>query len=168
MQNATLCLRAEVVGAPSCGEGDCRFVVAVDDGTSSSPLPLPRTGGKPPARLPCRHRAAGIRAPGLTVSPQQVELLLREHAPRSLFESTQSERAPSGPLHFHRIIATAHTLRPLLQVAARLFTRRWAVALALLFIVVESMVAARHLMPRRLRCKARRPLPQWRSLCWAY
>ena len=79
------------------------------------------------------------------MSPQQVEQLLRDQAPEVLFGPARGEQAPSAPLRFHRVIASARTLRPLLQTAARLFTRRWAVAVALLLIVVESMVAARAL-----------------------
>jgi len=77
------------------------------------------------------------------VSPEQVAQLLGEQAPRALFESTSDACVSGAPVRFRRMIARAATLHPLLKVLARLFTRRWALLFAVVFLVVESMVAAR-------------------------
>jgi putative peptide zinc metalloprotease protein len=147
MHNATPCLRADVAVRPfDAAEGDCRFVVAVDDRhfLVSAAVAAVLEESRQPGTLATLAQRASARL-GLNVSPQQVEQLLREQAPGVLFRPAQESHTVSAPLRFRRVIATALTLRPVLQSVAGLFTRRCALALALLLIVVESMVATRAL-----------------------
>lgn len=154
MQNVTFmhntiapCLRPEVAVRPfDAAEGDCRFVVAVDDRhfLVSAAVAAVLEESRESRTLTTLAQRASARL-GLSVSAQQVERLLREQAPEILFEPNPNAGGPVAPVRFRRLIASGHTLRPLLQVVARLFSTRWAVLLAALFIVVESLVASRAL-----------------------
>ena len=147
MQNVTPCLRADVAVRPfDAAEGDCRFVVAVDDRhfLVSPAVAAVLEESRQPGTLAAIAQRASVRL-GVPVSPEQVAQLLSEHAPRVLFESAAEARAPRAPLLFRRIIASGAALQPLLQIVARLFTQRWAILFAVTFLVVESMVAARAL-----------------------
>jgi len=147
MPNAVPCLRADVAVRPfDAADGDCRFVVAVDDRhfLVSAAVAAVLEESRHPGTLVSIARRASARL-GTPVSPQQVARLLREQVPQVLFERSSEADAPSAPLRFRRIIAGGDTLHPLLQVIARLFTRRWVVLFAALFLVVESAVAARAL-----------------------
>jgi putative peptide zinc metalloprotease protein len=150
MQNLTTPrLRAEVAVQPfNALDGDGRFVVAVDDRhfLVSAAIAAVLEESRRAGTLEAIAQRTSARL-GLAVTPQQVETVLREQAPSILFAPAEgsperARRTSATPLHFRRLIACASVLRPLLQVVARLFTARWAVLLAVAFIVVESMVAA--------------------------
>jgi putative peptide zinc metalloprotease protein len=147
MQNAVPCLRADVAVRPfDAADGDCRFVVAVDDRhfLVSAAVAAVLEASRQPGTLASIAQRASARL-GTSISPQQVAQLLRDQVPQVLFVPSSEPRVPTAPLRFRRIIARGDTLRPLLEVIARLFTQRWVILFAALFLVVESAVAARAL-----------------------
>lgn len=147
MRNAVPCLRADVAVRPfDAAEGDCRFVVAVDDRhfLVSAATAAVLEESRQPGTLASLAQRASTRL-GTPVSAQQVERLLREQVPQVLFERSSQARAPLAPLRFRRIIASGKALRPVLAAVAPLFTRRWMILFAALFLVVECLVAARAL-----------------------
>jgi len=137
-------LRTDVAVRPfDATEGDCRFVVAVDDRhfvvTAAVAAVLEES------REPGTFASLALRASarlGVHVSPEQVGQLLREQAPSILFHAAASHPA-RGPVWFRQCIVSGSRLQPILQWAARLFTARVAVALIAAFVVVDVCVANR-------------------------
>ncbi|HEY1284427.1 MAG TPA: hypothetical protein VGE96_08105, partial [Steroidobacteraceae bacterium] len=145
MLNAVPCLRADVAVRPfDAAEGDCRFVVAVDDRhfLVSAAVAAVLEESREARSLAAIAQRASARL-GAPVSARQVARLLHEQVPQLLFERSTEASPRMGPLHFRRIIAGGDTLRPLLRLVARLFTVRWAILFAVLFLVAESLVVAR-------------------------
>src|SRR5262245_34883094 len=141
MPNVVPCLRAEVAVRPfDAAEGDCRFVVAVDDRhfLVSAAVAAVLEESRQPGTLVSIARRASARL-GIPVSPQQVARLLREQVPQVLFERSSEPRPCVAHVRFRRIIAGGSTLAPLLRLVAQLFTRRCATLMAVTFLVVESL-----------------------------
>ena len=137
-------LRADVAVRPfDAAEGDCRFVVAVDDRhfivTAAVAAVLEES--REPGTFASLAQRASTRL-GVHVSPEQVGQLLREQAPAILFHAAQSQ-AVRGPVWFQRRIASGATLEPVLKWGARLFSTRIAVALAIAFVLVDLFVVSR-------------------------
>jgi putative peptide zinc metalloprotease protein len=138
-------LRADIVIRPfDAVEGDCRYVVAVDDRhflvTAAVAAVLEES--RRPGTLAALAKRTSARL-GLAVSPEQVRTLLREQAPAVLFHPAQEGIERSSPMPFRRLLASAAKLRPVLDVAALLFSVRTASLLAAMFVVVEWLVASR-------------------------
>jgi putative peptide zinc metalloprotease protein len=138
------CLRAEVVVRPfDAVEGDCRYVVAVEDRhflvTAAVAAVLEES--RQPGTLAALAKRASARL-GLAVSPEQVRRLLREQAPPVLFHPEEKCGERNSPIRFRRLIASAAKLRPILNVAAHLFSVRTSILLAVMFVVVEWLVAS--------------------------
>jgi putative peptide zinc metalloprotease protein len=141
-------LRADVAVRPfDAAEGDCRFVVAVDDrhfvvtAAVAAVLEESREAGT----FAALAERASTRL-GIQVSPEQVGHLLREQAPAILFQAgaaAAQSRAVRGPVWFQRRIVSGATLAPALKWAAHLLTTRVAVALAVAFVLIDLLVASR-------------------------
>jgi putative peptide zinc metalloprotease protein len=137
-------LRADVAVRPfDAAEGDCRFVVAVDDRhfVVTAAVAAVLEESRKPGTFESLARRVSARL-GICVSPEQVGQLLREQAPAILFRVGQS-RPLRGPLWFRRRIASGAALEPALKWSARLFTTRVAIALTAVFVLVDLLVASR-------------------------
>jgi hypothetical protein len=139
MPNAVPCLRTDVAVRPfDAAEGDCRFVVAVDDRhfLVSAATAAVLEESRRPGTLGSIAQRASARL-GVAVSPQQVARLLREQVPQVLFERSAEAHPRIAPLRFRCIIAGGDTLQPLLRFVAPLFTRIWATLFAFMFVFFE-------------------------------
>jgi putative peptide zinc metalloprotease protein len=137
-------LRPDVAVRPfDAAEGDCRFVVAVDDRhfVVTAAVAAVLEESREPGTFASLAQRASARL-GVRISPEQVGQLLRKHAPAILFHAAESH-AVRGPIWFrHRILSSAR-LEPLLKWAAGLFTARIAIALIAALVVVEALIASR-------------------------
>lgn len=77
---------------------------------------------------------------GTRVTPRQVESLLRERAPKALFEPTTGVNAEWNPLLCSRGLFTGARLKPLLVWVSRLFTVRTAIAVCVLSLGIDLFV----------------------------
>jgi len=137
-------LRTDVAVRPfDAAEGDCRFVVAVDDRhfVVTAAVAAVLEESREPGTFASLAQRASVRL-GVHVSPEQVGQLLREQAPAVLFHAAESH-AVRGPLWFRHRILSSSRLEPLLNWAARLFTARVAIALVVALVLVEALVASR-------------------------
>jgi putative peptide zinc metalloprotease protein len=137
-------LRTDVAVRPfDATEGDCRFVVAVDDRhfVVTAAVAAVLEESREPGTFASLAQRASARL-GVHVSPEQVGQLLREQAPAILFHAAASHPA-RGPVWFRQRVVSGARLRPILQWAARLFTARLAVSLIAALVVVDVCVASR-------------------------
>ena len=144
MQNlSTPCLRADVAIRPfDAAEGDCRFLVAVDDRhfVVTAAVAAVLEESRCPTTLALLAHRASARL-GVAVSPAQAGKLLNEQAPKVLFRSGGVCAPLHGPMQHRKLLATAASLKPLLASAAKLFTVRAAVVLAALLVLMNLLAA---------------------------
>jgi putative peptide zinc metalloprotease protein len=137
-------LRTDVAVRPfDAAEGDCRFVVAVDDRhfVVSAAVAAVLEESREPGTFASLAQRASARL-GVCVSPEQVGQLLREQAPAILFHAAETH-AVRGPVWFrHRLFSSA-SLEPILKWAARLFSARIAIAVIAALVLVEVLIASR-------------------------
>ena len=137
-------LRTDVAVRPFDGrEGDCRFVVAVDDRhfVVTAAVAAVLEESREPGTFASLAQRASARL-GVRVSPEQVGQLLREQVPAILFHAAESQ-AMRGPVWFRQRILSGSRLEVLLKWAARLFSIRLAIALVAGFVLVDVWVASR-------------------------
>jgi putative peptide zinc metalloprotease protein len=137
-------LRTDVAVRPfDAAEGDCRFVVAVDDRhfVVSAAVAAVLEESREPGTFASLAQRASARL-GVHVSPEQVGQLLREQAPAILFHAAESH-AVRGPVWFRHRILSGDRLEPILRWTARLFSARIAIALIAALVLVEALVASR-------------------------
>jgi putative peptide zinc metalloprotease protein len=137
-------LRTDVAVRPfDATEGDCRFVVAVDDRhfVVTAAVAAVLEESREPGTFASLAQRASTRL-GVNVSPEQVGQLLREQAPAILFHAAASHPV-RGPVWFRQRIVSGVRLQPVLQYAARLFTMRVAIALIAALVVIDVCVANR-------------------------
>lgn len=79
---------------------------------------------------------------GRTIPLQQIDVLLRDRTPKSLFEATAPAPADSSPIVFRHLLLGSAQLEHVLALAGGLFTVRAALMVAAFMVSIESCVAA--------------------------
>jgi putative peptide zinc metalloprotease protein len=125
-------------------EGDCRFIIAVDDRhfVVSAAVAAVLEESRAHTTLSALAQSASARL-GVTVSEDLASRVLSERMLSVCFHTTEQRTHSSCPIRFRARVLGAHALRLPLALLAPLFSRFFAVALVTILIVVELLIVAR-------------------------